>query len=328
MILADKIIMLRKKNGWSQEDLAGRLNISRQAVAKRESAQSVPSLDKILQLSDLFEVTTDFLLKDDAEEISWAPAEASVPVVEMEQAHQFLHENESIALPMAIAVALCILSPTPLLFLGAAVEYHLFQISEEAACGIGIALLLAMIAIAVGLFIWLDQKQKPWKFLEEGDFTLGYGVQGMVLQRQKQFSSRQTLLLITGVMLCILSPIPVFAALFLVETFLSAFMVDLLLLLVSCGVFLLVYAGVISSGYSKLLQEGDYSQENRRQDKILSPVASIYWILTTAIYLAWSFTARDWKNTWIVWPIAGVLFGVVVCVVKLISNRQNREESL
>ena len=68
MILAEKIAALRKKNGWSQEDLAMELNVSRQSVSKWESAASIPDLDKILQLSRIFGVSTDYLLKDDAPE--------------------------------------------------------------------------------------------------------------------------------------------------------------------------------------------------------------------------------------------------------------------
>ena len=68
MILADKITALRKKAGWSQEELAQQLNVSRQSVSKWEGAQSVPDLDKIVQMSRLFGVTTDFLLKDELSE--------------------------------------------------------------------------------------------------------------------------------------------------------------------------------------------------------------------------------------------------------------------
>ena len=68
MILADRIIILRKKKGWSQEELAYKMNISRQAVSKWESDQSVPDIEKILQLSELFGVTTDYLLKDETEQ--------------------------------------------------------------------------------------------------------------------------------------------------------------------------------------------------------------------------------------------------------------------
>ena len=64
MILADKIMNERKRNGWSQEELAEKLGVSRQSVSKWESAQSVPDLNRILQLADIFGVTTDYLLKE------------------------------------------------------------------------------------------------------------------------------------------------------------------------------------------------------------------------------------------------------------------------
>ena len=62
MILAEKIIMLRKKKGWSQEELAMRLGVSRQSVSKWESTASIPDLDKIITLSEVFGVSTDYLL--------------------------------------------------------------------------------------------------------------------------------------------------------------------------------------------------------------------------------------------------------------------------
>ena len=65
MILADKIISLRKKAGWSQEELAGKLGVTRQSVSKWEGAQSVPDLDKVIQMSRIFGVSTDYLLKEE-----------------------------------------------------------------------------------------------------------------------------------------------------------------------------------------------------------------------------------------------------------------------
>ena len=67
MILAEKIINLRKKNGWSQEELAEKLGVTRQSISKYEGAQSIPDLDKILKLSEIFGVTTDYLIKDELE---------------------------------------------------------------------------------------------------------------------------------------------------------------------------------------------------------------------------------------------------------------------
>ena len=68
MILADKITALRKKAGWSQEELAEQLGVTRQSVSKWEGAQSVPDMDKVVQMSRLFGVTTDFLLNDELSE--------------------------------------------------------------------------------------------------------------------------------------------------------------------------------------------------------------------------------------------------------------------
>lgn len=63
MTLSEKIMNLRKKNGWSQEELAERLDISRQSVSKWESGESVPTLEKLIRISEIFEVSTDYLLK-------------------------------------------------------------------------------------------------------------------------------------------------------------------------------------------------------------------------------------------------------------------------
>jgi len=66
-MLGEKIMNLRKQKHWSQEELANRLEISRQAVSKWESGQSVPDLERIIQLSELFDVTTDYLLRQQPE---------------------------------------------------------------------------------------------------------------------------------------------------------------------------------------------------------------------------------------------------------------------
>ena len=68
MILADKIIYLRKKAGWSQEELAEKMGVSRQSISKWEGALSVPDMNRILKLSELFDVSTDYLLRDEMEE--------------------------------------------------------------------------------------------------------------------------------------------------------------------------------------------------------------------------------------------------------------------
>lgn len=63
MNMADRIQYLRKAKGFSQEELADKVGVSRQAVSKWESEQSTPDIEKIIIMSELFEVTTDYILK-------------------------------------------------------------------------------------------------------------------------------------------------------------------------------------------------------------------------------------------------------------------------
>lgn len=83
MILAEKIMQLRKKNGWSQEELAEQMKVSRQSVSKWESGSSIPDLNKILLLAQIFDVSTDYLLKDELGEEAVAE-ESSIVACGME----------------------------------------------------------------------------------------------------------------------------------------------------------------------------------------------------------------------------------------------------
>ena len=101
MIFADKLIDLSKKNGWSQEELAEQLDVSRQSISKWESAQSTPDMNRILKMSDIFGVSTDYLLKD---EMVMLPEEccseqkeetgSDIRQVTMEEAGSFLQYKE------------------------------------------------------------------------------------------------------------------------------------------------------------------------------------------------------------------------------------------
>ena len=144
MIFADKLITLRKKAGWSQEELAEKLGVTRQSVSKWEGAQSVPDIDKILQLARLFGVTTDYLLKEEQGEPEYTTEDDTPALhrVTLTQAGDYLKKARANAPRMALATALCVLSPVSLLALCALSEYNLLGISENFAAGLGLCILL------------------------------------------------------------------------------------------------------------------------------------------------------------------------------------------
>ena len=331
MILAEKIINLRKKNGWSQEELAEKLGVTRQSISKYEGAQSIPDLDKILKLSEIFGVTTDYLIKDELEEEEYAPSQMhenesesdrSVHKVTMEMANEYLQIIDWTAGKTAFATMLCILSPIVLLMLGAMSEMPDYHISENAAAGIGICVLIVLIAIAVTIFILCGMKTKKYEFMEKEDIETVYGVSGMVKEKRDAYHSMYVTQLVIGIACCICSVIPLFGTLAVSESdFYMVSAVCMLLALVAIGTYFIVRSAAKMNAMNQLLEEEDYTRQKKHENKKMSGPVMVYWLIATAIYLAWSFTTNDWDRTWIIWPVVGVLFPAFYAIVNGIRKK-------
>lgn len=331
MILSEKITMLRKKNGWSQEELAEKLNISRQSVSKWESGASIPDLERIVNMSQLFGVTTDYLLKDEIEEVDFAEEPATEitegKVVTVEEANLFLTATKKYAARIAPAVSLCVLSPVVLLWLAGRADTGRGTLTEDAAGGIGVVVLLLMVAAAVAVFLLNGIPYNKYEYLEKEKLTLQYGVSGIVEKARETFAGTYRICITLGVVLCILGVVP----LLVVSAFCGddgypvILAVDVLLMVVAIAVWLFVWSGIIWGGFQKLLQEGDYTVENKAVNRKYEHVTAIYWCVWTAIYLAISLPTMRWEITWVVWPVAGVLFAALMAFLKIKSRRTVQE---
>ncbi len=327
MIFADKLITLRKKSGWSQEELAEQMNVTRQSVSKWEGAQSIPDLEKMLRISELFGVSLDYLLKDEIEETERIPADQEDTTrrhVSMEEANAFLAAKMSTAKPVAYAVYLCVLSPVCLLMLGALSESPAYRLSENMACGIGLIVLLLFVIAAVAIFISCGNKTSPYEYLENEIFETEYGVTGMVRERRERFRDSYVRSCIIGTCICIASAIPLFAGM-VINAENDLFMVAMLCLtlaLAGCGAMILTRSGIPWASYEKLLQEGDYTRKNKEHSAITNIVSGAYWCIATAVFLAISLPTNNWGRTWVVWPVAGVLFPAVLAVTRAIAEKR------
>ncbi|MBQ8597032.1 MAG: helix-turn-helix transcriptional regulator [Lachnospiraceae bacterium] len=339
MILADKIILLRKKMGWSQEQLAEQLDISRQSVSKWESGASIPDLDKIIKLSKLLGVSTDYLLKDEIEEfqIEGTPEKEEdttredVHSISAEDADTYMNLSREAAPKMAIATVLCILSPIALIVLGGISEYGKMGISEDTAGGIGLLILLAFVLPAVMIFIWQGMKLNKYEYMELQKVSLQYGVQGIVEKKKAAFEKNYRTCMVIGTALCILAVVPIFAGAALeLSDLLLVYCVAALLFMVACGVFFFVWGCTIQESFDKLLEVGDYTREKKENRKYFRLFAAIYWCVVTAIYLCLLLPggakAGNWREdiSWIVWPVAGVLFVAVLGIVKLVMQSKKK----
>lgn len=320
MILADKIMNLRKKQGWSQEELAEKLDVSRQSVSKWEGGLSIPDLNKIIAMSALFGVSTDYLLKDELEQVSPSETQDSDDATETrridtEDANRYLDRVERVSWRIAIGVMLCILSPAVLILLIGMSEVG--RIEEGLAVAVGLLTLFSLVAVAVAIFVPNGISLSEYEFLEKEPIRLEYGVRGIVEKKRDAYAQTYTLLLTFGILLCIVSVVPliVLGAMNVEETVLIA-CVALIFIACSVGVLLIVRACYIQGSFQKLLQTGDYTEAKKKREKENAVLDTVYWGVSTAVYLGISFLTHAWHVTWILWPIAGCLYPVVEMICR------------
>lgn len=136
MTLSEKIAALRRRAGLSQEQLGERLGVSRQAVSRWEAGGAAPELDKIVQLSRLFGVTTDALLLEEVDALLPAPRESA------DRAENARRPGAKDAAVRGRAVGLALLAGG---LLAAALGWHAYR--SPAAVWLGLALQLAGCAL-------------------------------------------------------------------------------------------------------------------------------------------------------------------------------------
>lgn len=318
MKLADKIIKLRKKFGWSQEELAEKMGVSRQSVSKWEGALSIPDLKKIIRLGEIFGVSTDYLLKDDVAEpeINSKDQEEGVEVVSLADASNFIEKTIKQSRLVAKGVLICIYSVLPLLTLLALSESPDLNIHENVATGVGITFMFLMIASAVVLFISTSHVSRQLNTFKEKILELEYGVESIMKEKMEAFSPIYTRNVSISVSMFVLCAVPlILAGIFDAGDLFLMMMVVLMILLVGLGVYLIIPTSSQYDAYKCLLSEGEFTREAKKKNKKAEKIGAIYWPLVTAIYLGWSLWTMAWGITWIIWPVAGVLFAAIMGLV-------------
>lgn len=209
MKLGQKIAGLRKKSSLSQEALAEKMNVSRQAVSKWESNQSIPDIEKIVDLSELFGVTTDYLLKNGTPSFelpgksSEEKIEKALPAITDQEIDQYLEvakkaahfESLSIALFFLAIASFCIFST--LVF----ISHNIFGTVAYIAP-------IIIIAIALGYFIHAKLMMHEFKSITQNKFALTSTQNDLIDSSAHEFRNKNNRRIVIGVVLCILAIIP------------------------------------------------------------------------------------------------------------------------
>lgn len=330
MTFSEKISALRKQKGWSQEELAEKLMVTRQAVSKWESAQSMPDLDKLVQLSEALGVSTDYLLKDEQAQSAPVPATAEQTVkprhVTQEEARRYLRLQMAAIPKTTLGVALCVWSPIALIGLPVLRSTFNWGFPEEICSGIGLCVLLVMVAAGVALLLTAGGTLREFECLEREPIETDNGAREQALHMQREMASFCTRQNTIGVVLCILSVLPLFALMCVpgVPDGYYSLAVCALLLLVGIACLLLVRTGSMRGAVDKLLEQGNYTRENKAKSRFVGAVSAAYWLVVTAAFLFYTFGPNgngQPQYSWFIWAIAGVLYGALMAALSVYRKK-------
>lgn len=322
-MLSEKIINLRKSRGWSQEELAERLNVSRQSVSKWESDISTPELDKIVAMSTLFGVSTDYLLKDatanesepirdfvsenedNGDEKVFEEESISKRDVTAAEAEEYLAAVKRVGPRIALGVLLCILSPMALIFMGGLADGGV-MLDEGVAVAIGLVTLFALVGAAIALFVPAGMVLSKFEYLEKSSLILPEKTEKALREEYETGEKRSIRGITCGILICIFGVLQlvVVACLLPNHPVIPIASTGFLFLCAAVGVYVIVRVSYLRGAYQKLLQIEEYALENKKQK---GWIEDIYWLAVVAIYLSLSFATSAWGVTWIIWPVAAVL---------------------
>lgn len=304
MILADKLIKLRKQNGLSQEEFAEKLGITRQSVSRWEGAQTYPDLQKIVQISEMFGVSADYLLKDEMradetsgkdvylsaqsdkkgdKELAEPPEDADKRTISFEQAVNYIRYRKSLAVRYSSASVIFVLSLLPGIVL-LLLEMYLKTIGVAAVIGGGMACFVAMVAAGSALLCVYPSKNKKMHCLCDIPFRLEKRLKESVTVWKQTY--KQICKVFTTIAVLVFAVI----AVSLIYFFMTAnwiVITALMFFALCCCTCLLVYTWTVYGSYDKLLSGGEHDEDGFVKTAVM--VSTAYWIVILEVASVYVF---------------------------------------
>lgn len=288
MSFGEKLQQLRKENGLSQEDLAHQLNVSRQAVSKWESQNSYPEMEKIILISELFQVSLDYLMKDNCEKQK--NDSAVYYLMSQQKIDDYLQMKKNFALRISSSVAFMIIG----LFIAVLCANTSYQV-------LGIFSFLIMIGMGVFFIILTALSEKMKLKIENKEINIGLSDLQNLQSQYQHFHSYFTIAIAGGVLLIIISL--AFIVLFY-ESYpqYENFIGSQFLLCMAIAIFFFIYFGVMQDAYRFLIDNKAYIEEKKKEQQ-RDNIYAITMPLAAMIYLIMGFTKNWWHPGWIIFPV-------------------------
>lgn len=325
MKLSEKIIILRKRNGMSQEDLAARLGISRQSVSKWESGNAMPDIDKIVELSRIFEVSADVLLKDEIK--LGDKAGTYIPPkekrhVSYEEAKNYLQDKFRAAYLIALATFILMLSPGVMLILMSIPTWH-----DAVAVSVGISALFVTATVAVCIYVYTYLTTNRYEYISKEEISIDYSVTDMLNEITEKNKLSYAVRNVAATALCILSLLPLILTALVPNISDLAIVIALTttLFIAGIGVVMFITSGVKRSAVSALNENKNLQTSYSK--KLEDSVEGAFWTLVVAIYLLYSFTSGNWHLSWLIFIFAAALSGIISTVFTVVRRASGNPKS-
>lgn len=293
----------------AKEELLGMMEDKYQELKNEGKSENEAIGIVISEFGNLDELAETLEIEDAIEQ------KTELPIVSYERAENYIEDARAIAPKTALGVWLCIMSPTVLLTLLGLLEGNLLSLREDLLIAIGIISVIVLVAIAVSFFIRYSGRLNEYKELEEIAFKLDYKTEQMVSNIWEEEKQIYNSAVSTSVISYIISGIPIIAVPLLVENDgMHILAVVVTLIIVAFATYNIISKGGVYEACQVLLQIEDYQIE-KKTNKTYKVVSQVYWLVVLAMYLGYSFVTHNWHMSWIIWPVAGVLFGAIKIIL-------------
>ena len=294
MGFSENLQNLRKLKNMSQEQFAEKLEVSRQAVSKWESGNGYPETEKLITICEIFDCSMDDLIK----------GKITADTIGEKKKYESLQNKFSKGIALAIGIIL--LGTTIFLYFAGVADGATNVELENQYAIIGVTILLLCVSVAVPIFIMLGIEHDNFK-KKNPKLSNIYNEEEMEV-----FNKKFAKAIAAGVALILLGTI---ALVFLYGMGIvneeSTIPVVILMFCVTIAVPIFTYFGIQKEKYNIEGYNESNSEEGKKREEKTDKICGVIMLTATAIFLALGFIFNAWKINWVVFPLGGILCGIV-----------------
>lgn len=290
MKFSENLQKLRKEYGYSQEQLADELGVSRQAVSKWESGNSYPEMATLIAMTELFDTTMDELI------------EQEVSVEHKMKKKDYLSFSRKFALAMAVGVTLVMFGIVSVLIMEEIMPKNSDLITVP---------FFGFVLGAVIIFVYMG--------LEKSEFDRELKERGPIeidASSRKRFIKKFNLGIVIGIALCIFGLI---MSLVTEHSYGDNSNLPAIVFFgfIIVAVFLFVYYGVMYDAYDQQIKP----EKQIRKEKLSEKISGVIMLSATIIFLICGLIFNLWHPGWVAFPIGGILCGIVSVILETDEKR-------